>query len=127
MRSARWLALGAAFALYLSAAPAAQADCNLRTHQHVVLYSSTEDPDVLLWDSRFRLRAYHAATFDEAQELVRHARLAPGGTHAVVESCVPDFVDSPLFERPADAVGVLIVSGKYSGQRGWVLGPDVRP
>ncbi len=104
----------------------ASADCKLRQHDRIVLYSGSDDPDVLVWDSRYRLRAYHAATFDEARELLRHARLVPPGTRALVETCVPDFIASPLYDHPADAIGILIVGGPSAGSRGWVIGTDVR-
>ena len=113
--------------LWFAAIAVAYANCNVHQHQRVALYSGSDDPDVLVWDSRFRMREYHEATFDEARALVLHARLVPPGTRVVVENCVPDFVLSPLFDRPADAVGILIVSGPDSGQRGWVLSSDVRP
>lgn len=105
---------------------AASADCKLHQGDHVVLYSSTDDPDVLLWDSRFRLRDYHAASFDVERELIRHAALMGPGTRAIVEECVPDFVQSPLFDHPNDAVGIVIVEGPHRGERGWVLGTDTR-
>jgi hypothetical protein len=104
----------------------ALADCKVHQHDRVVLYSRTDDPDVLLWDSRYRLREYHAASFDEARELLRHAGLIAPGTRAMVESCVPDFVQSPLFVHPDDAIGIVIVAGPHHGERGWVLGTDVR-
>jgi hypothetical protein len=95
--------------------------------QHVVLYSTTDDPSVLIWDSRVRLRDYHAASFDEAQALLPHALLVAPGTHADVVSCVADYVTSPIFQQPDDAVGVLIVTGPQHGATRWVLGSDVRP
>ncbi len=105
----------------------AWADCKVHRGQHVVLYSTTDDPSVLIWDSRVRLRDYHAATFDEAQALLPHALLVGPGTHADVVSCVADYVTSPLFHQPDDAVGVLIVAGPNRGATRWVLGSDVRP
>jgi hypothetical protein len=81
---------------------------------------------VLIWDSRARLREYHAASFDEAQAMLPHALLVAPGTHAVVLSCVANFVESPIFQRPDDAVGVVITSGAQRGITRWVLGSDVR-
>lgn len=104
----------------------ASADCKLPAGKHVVLYSTADDPSVLMWDSRVRLRDYHAATFDEAQALLPHALLAEPGTRAQVVSCAPDYVTSPLSEHPDDAVGVLVLSGRYKGLTRWVLGSDVR-
>jgi hypothetical protein len=104
----------------------ANAQCKLHHGDVVVLYSSADDPDVLVWDSRFRLRNYHAASFDEAQQLLPHAWLAPSGTRAAVESCVPDFVQASLLSPAADAVGIVIIAGPHRDMRGWVLGSDVR-
>lgn len=112
---------------WIAAASPALADCSVRRGEHVVLYSTTDDPSVLVWDSRERLRDYHAATFDEAQALLPHALLVGPGTHAEVVSCVPDYVASPIFQQPDDAVDVLIQSGSNRGVTRWVLGTDVRP
>lgn len=106
---------------------AASAGCRLHQGDHVVLYSGSEDPDVFLWDSRYRLRAYHAASYDEGRQLANHALLVSAGARAIVESCVPDFVVSPLFPHPADAVGILVVNGPHRGITGWVLGTDLQP
>jgi hypothetical protein len=117
-----------ALMLLVMAVPAAAgADCKVRRGEAVVLYSTTDDPSVFLWDSRLRLRDYNAASFDEAQALLPHAVLVAPGTHASVVSCVPKFVVSPMFNQPDDAVGVLIVSGPQHGLTRWVLGSDVRP
>lgn len=107
-------------------APSALAQCKLHRGARVVLYSESDDPDVLVWDSRFRLRDYHAASFDEARQLLPHARLASPGTRATVESCVSDFIVPRLINAPDNAIGVIIVSGPLHDQRGWVLGTDVR-
>lgn len=112
--------------LIVARAAPVQADCRLHVGDHIVLYSTSDDPDVLLWDSRIRLRDYHAATFDEAKQLAPRARLVEPGTRAVVIECVPDFVQSRLLEHPDDAIGVIIVSGTYRGKSGWVLSSDVR-
>jgi hypothetical protein len=113
--------------LWLTAVAPAAADCRVRAGEKVVLYSSTEDPSVLIWDSRLRLRDYHAATFDEAQALLPHAFLVAPGTRATVVSCVAKFVTSQLFSEPNDAIGVLILTGRRRGLIRWVLGSDVRP
>ena len=116
------------FLLILWAADAATAlaECHFRHGQHVVLYSTPDDPSVLMWDSRARLREYHAASFDEAQAMLPHALLVSPGTHADVMVCVPSYVVSPLFQTPDDAVGILITSGTQRGVARWVLGSDVR-
>jgi hypothetical protein len=113
-------------ALVMAIAAPSSAQCKLHAGDHVVLYSSGDDPDVLVWDSRFRLRDYHAASFDEAQQLLPHALLVAADARAIVEACVPDFV-APSLSAPADAVGIRIVTGPHRGYRGWVLGTDVRP
>jgi hypothetical protein len=104
----------------------ALADCKVHRGDHVVLYSTMDDPSVLVWDSRARLRAYHAASFDEAQAMLAHAILVSAGTHATVISCFPGAVASPLFHEPDDAIGVIITTGPQHGLARWVLGSDVR-
>jgi hypothetical protein len=113
--------------LWLGAIAAAGADCKLHRGERVVLYSTTDDPSVLVWDSRERLREYHAASFDEAQAMLPHAVLVAPGTHATVVSCLPNFVVSPIFHSPEDAIGVVISSGSQRGLTRWVLGSDARP
>lgn len=125
MRRATLAALLIALTLFAHALPAI-AQCKLHRGVKVVLYSESDDPDVLVWDSRFRLRDYGAASFDVAQQLLPHARLAAPGTRATVESCVPDFVTARLLSVPDDAVGVVITTGPLRDQRGWVLGSDLR-
>ncbi|HEY2475705.1 MAG TPA: hypothetical protein VGI19_13025 [Candidatus Cybelea sp.] len=104
----------------------AAADCKVHKGTHVVLYSTTDDPAVLMWDSRARLRAYHAASFDVAQALLPHALLASPGTHADVISCFSAYVTSPLFSSPEDAIGVIVTTGPSRGAARWVLSSDVR-
>jgi hypothetical protein len=104
----------------------ARADCRLRSGDIVVLYGTSDDPDVFLWDSRFRMRQYEEGTFDEMNALLPHAVLARPGTRALVVSCVSGFVRSKYSETPDDAVGVRIISGPLHGQGGWVLGSSVR-
>jgi hypothetical protein len=112
--------------LWTASAASGLADCHFKHGQHVVLYSTADDPSVLMWDSRARLREYHAASFDEAQAMLPHALLVSPGTHADVMVCVPGYVVSPLFQTPDDAVGILITSGSLRGVARWVLGSDVR-
>jgi hypothetical protein len=118
--------LPALLMVWLAAFASAQADCKLHRGDRVVLYSTTDDPSVLIWDSRARLREYHAASFDVAQAMLPHAVLVSPGTHATVIYCVPAYVESPIFEKPDDAIGVLISSGPQRGRTLWVLGSDVR-
>jgi hypothetical protein len=112
--------------VWLAAIAPALADCKVHRGDRIVLYSTTDDPSVLLWDSRSRLREYHAASFDVAQAMLPHAVLVSPGTHAIVTSCVPAYVESPIFEKPDDADGVLVTSGPQRGRILWVLGSDVR-
>jgi hypothetical protein len=120
----------AALCLLLLVAPlhagAAPNDCKLHLGQRVALYGSGDDPDVLAWDSRFRLREYHAASYDEAEQLLPHASLEASGTRAMVVSCVAGFVQSRMLIGPQDAVGVIILNGPDHGIGKWVLGSDVR-
>jgi hypothetical protein len=104
----------------------ALADCKAHRGDRVVLYSTTDDPSVLVWDSRARLREYSAASFDVAQAMLPHATLVGPGTHANVVSCAPGFVESPVFPQADDAIGVVVTSGPQRGLAGWVLGSDVR-
>lgn len=120
-------ALLAAAALWLAASVPALADCSWHHGEHVVLYGTTDDPSVLIWDSRARLRAYHEASFDEAQAMLPHATLVGPGTRAQVLSCVANYVESPVFHSPDDALGIVISSGPKRGLIRWVLGSDVRP
>jgi hypothetical protein len=116
----------ALLAFWLAGTGVASADCKLHRGTHVVLYSTTDDPDVLIWDSRVRLREYYSASFDEAQAMLPHATLVAPGTHAQVLSCVSNYVVSPIFHSPDDAIGVTITSGRQRGVIRWVLGSDVR-
>lgn len=118
--------VSALFVVWLAATQAARADCKVHRGDHVVLYSTTDDPSVLIWDSRARLRAYSAASFDEAQAMLPHAILVSPGTRATVISCVSNFVESPIFSHPDDAIGVVISSGPQHGATRWVLGSDIR-
>lgn len=113
-------------AAWLTAVQPALADCKLHRGERVVLYSTTDDPSVLIWDSRARLRAYYAASFDEAQAMLPHAVLVAPGTHATVLACIPKFVESPIFRQPDDAIGVSISSGPERALTRWVLGSDAR-
>jgi hypothetical protein len=120
-------AMAVAALLWLAASAPAWGDCTWHRGEHVVLYGTTDDPSVLIWDSRARLRAYHAASFDEAQAMLPHAILVGPGTHAEVVSCAANYVESPVFHSPDDAVGVIITSGPKHGLIRWVLGSDLRP
>ena len=119
--------IGLLLVLWVASSAGAAADCRAHRGEHVVLYSTTDDPSVLVWDSRARLRAYHAASFDVAQALLPHALLVSPGTHAGVIACIPGYVTSPLCPAADDAIGVIVTNGSSHGIAGWVLGSDVRP
>jgi hypothetical protein len=115
-----------AMLLVLLATPAVLADCRVHPNDRVVLYGTTDDPDVFVWDSRFRLRDYEGGTFDQMRALLPHATLVRPGTRATVESCVSDFVQSKYVPEPDDAIGIVITAGPLRGQRGWVSGSAIR-
>jgi hypothetical protein len=119
--------LPALFACWIALSSVALADCRVHRGDRVVLYGTTDDPSVLMWDTSARLRAYNAASFDVAQAMSRHAMLVSPGTRGEVASCIPNYVTSPLFATPDDAVGVTLTSGPSRGTVRWVLGTDVRP
>ena len=100
--------------------------CKVRVGDRVALYGTTDDPDVFIWDSRFRMRDYEGGSFDQMRALLPHATLAPAGTRATVEACVDNFVQSKYLSTPDDAVGVVITSGPLRGTRGWVVGEAIR-
>jgi hypothetical protein len=106
--------------------PSPPPQCRLHQGDRIVLYGSGDDPDVLAWDSRFRLREYQAASFDEAEQLLAHAVLLSAGTRAQVVACVAGFVSSHSFETPEDAIGIMILNGPEKGIGKWVLGSDTR-
>ena len=112
--------------LWLLAGGIALADCRVRQNDRVVLYGTSDDPDVFVWDSRFRLRDYEGGTFDQMRALLPHATLVRPGTRAVVESCIQSFVQSKYVSQPDDAVGIVIIAGPLRGQRGWVIGSAIR-
>ncbi len=112
--------------LFLLVPQVALADCRVHPSDRVVLYGTTDDPDVFVWDSRFRLRDYEGGTFDQMRALLPHATLVRPGTRATVESCVSDFVQSKYVPEPDDAVGIVITAGPLRGQRGWVSGSAIR-
>lgn len=128
MRNTVTMLLAFAFLLTFAARGlAAGSECRLHAGDKVVLYSSSgSDPSVLLWDSPVRLRAYNAATYDEAQAMAARATLVAPGTRALVASCRPNFVQSPYSDSPDDAVGITVITGPERGHNFWVLGSDVR-
>lgn len=117
------LALLLIFASAITAGAAEQ--CHAARGMHVTLFGGVDDPDVLVWDSRDRLVNYGAGSTDTRKFLLPHALLNRPGTRAVVELCVVGVVHSKFSMDADDAVGVLIVSGKYRGRYGWVSSSDV--
>ncbi len=100
--------------------------CKVQVGDRVALYGTSDDPDVFIWDSRFRMRDYEGGSFDQMRALLPHATLAPAGTRATVEACVDNFVQSKYLSTPDDAVGVVVTSGPLRGKRGWVVGDAIR-
>jgi hypothetical protein len=111
---------------FLSLAAPSPAACRVRPHARVVLFGTGGDPGVLLWDSRFRLRAYHLATFDEAQAMLPRALLVTGGTRAVVLRCMSNFVQARYGLGLDNALEVRVLTGRLRGTTGWVAGSDAR-
>lgn len=116
---------GAAALVLLLCAPALAA-CHVRPREHIVLYGSGDDPGVLLWNSQFGLRAYHVATFDEAQAMLPRATLVAAGTRAIVIRCLRRFVAAPYGLGFDDAVDVRILSGPHRGETGWIAAADTK-
>ena len=92
---------------------------------HATLFGGVDDPDVLVWDSRDRLVSYAGGSSDVRQFLLPHAILNRPGTVAIVQTCTGGVVHPKFRMDPADAVGVLIVSGRYRGRYGWVSSSDL--
>ncbi len=107
------------------AAQAAVPQCHALHGMRVTLFGGVDDPDVLIWDSRDRLISYAGGSSDARQFLLPHALLNRPGTVAVVQSCVGGIVHPKFHMDVADAVGVLIMSGKYRGRYGWVSSSDI--
>lgn len=123
------LLAAAVWFLAAASAPAQQpqpARCRAARGMHVTLFGNVDDPDVLVWDSRARLVTYGAGSTDTRQFLLPHALLNRPGTRAVVQSCIPGIVHSKFGMDSGDAVGVLILSGRYRGRYGWVSSADLR-
>jgi hypothetical protein len=102
------------------------ADCRVHPRDKIALIGSADDPDVFVWDSRFRLANYQTGTWDVSKSLLPHALLARPGTRAMVISCVPNFVHPKFRMALDDAIGIIITSGDDRGKSGWVLGQDVQ-
>lgn len=105
---------------------AASARCGLRIGEKVALLGSMDDPDVFVWDSRFRMADYQTGTYDVAKALLPHAWVVPPGTRAVVIACVPGFVHPKYRNAVVDAVGIVMLGGPYRGRSGWITAEDLR-
>jgi len=112
-------------ALLLWSVPGA-AKCGIKNGARVALYGSFGDPDVFVWESRFRLEAYQTGTLDARDSLMPHARLAPPATRAVVLGCVQNYVHPKYVSTLDDAVYIKLLGGDYRGQTGWVMSSDLR-
>lgn len=103
----------------------ARPPCHAPRGAHVTLFGGVDDPDVLVWDSKDRLVRYSGGSADTRQFLLPHALLSRPGTRAVVVSCSMGAVHPKFGDQDADAVGVMILSGKHRGRYGWVSSTDV--
>lgn len=112
--------------LIATASAFATGSCGIARGTPVTLFGGVDDPDVLVWDSRSRLVSYAAGSSDSRRFLLPHALLSRPGTKAVVQYCVGGIVHPKFRMDSADAIGVLIVSGKYRGRYGWVSSSDLR-
>ena len=99
--------------------------CHAAHGMHVTLFGGVDDPDVLVWDSRDRLVTFAGGSSDTRKFLLPHALLTRPGTPAVVQECVAGLVLAKFRTDPEDAIGVLIMGGKYRGRYGWVSSSDV--
>ena len=118
-------ALAAAY-LSIQPLPSSSQVCKASVGQRVLLESIDSDPDVFVWDSRFRLIEYAAGTFDKANQVMAHTVLAPPGTHAIVTICVPATVKPAYSPDVYDAIGIKITAGPYRNRWGWVSSEDIR-
>ena len=101
------------------------ADCTLARGQAVTLYGGADDPDVLVWDSRDRLIQYEGGSADTRRFLLPHAILMRPGSHVKIAVCVANVVRPKFRFTAEDAVGVLIIDGRYARRYGWVRGSDI--
>ena len=104
---------------------AAAPGCNASHGTRVTLFGEVDDPDVLVWDSRDRLVSFAGGSSDTRQFLLPHAMLNRPGTRAIVQTCVRRIVHPKFRMDAVDAVGVLILSGRYRGRYGWVSSSDI--
>lgn len=113
------------FALLAVMSPASAFACRAVPGMQITLFGGVDDPDVLVWDTKDRLIGYAGGSSDTRKFLLPHAILNRPGTRAVVVSCRANAVRAKFRVDPEDAIGVLILSGKYRGRYGWVSSSDV--
>jgi hypothetical protein len=106
-------------------ASGAGATCHAARGMRVTLFGGVDDPDVLVWDSSDRLVTFSGGSSDTRKFLLPHALLTEPGTVAVVQSCEFGIVHQKFRMDAEDAVGLLIMSGKYRGRYGWVSSSDI--
>lgn len=126
MRKVLQAGIAAAALLLAIGIALASGTCGVARGTSVTLFGGVDDPDVLVWDSRSRLISYAGGSSDARRFLLPHAMLNRPGTKAVVQNCVNGIVHPKFHMDAADAVGVLILSGKYKGRYGWVSSTDLR-
>ncbi len=119
-------AVAAILALLCALLPLASSAQCLRSGTKVALLGSADDPDVFVWDSRYRLAVYQTGTYDAARALLPHAWVLHPGTRAVVVACAPGYVHPRFSAGTDDAVGIILLSGPYRGRSGWVTASDLR-
>lgn len=119
-------ALGAFVVATFAVCAQANADCNITQGERVILFSSSYDPDVLVWDSRGRLVDYAAGSWETKRALLSHAMLARAGTRALVLQCQGNVIHPKYRLATQDAVGVKMISGPYRGRYGWIAIDDLR-
>ncbi len=115
----------ALFALTPGAPARASEPCAIATGQYVLLKSNQLDPDVFVWDSRFRLSSYAAGEWRNTQDVLDHTILSKPGTRGYVIQCEPQqvrFRYDPTMVQ--DAVGLKLTSGPQRGRYGWVASDD---
>jgi hypothetical protein len=118
-----WLA---ALSIAALAPAAAAAQCNVHGgHQIVYLRSAELDPDVFVWDSQERVRAYAAGYWKSTSDVMDHTVLSKPGTRALVVECHEGVVKSKFANEVLDAIGIKLESGPNRGRYGWVTSEDI--
>lgn len=101
--------------------------CVATPRDRVVLAADTSDPDVFVWDDRFRLTEYALGRWGDTRSVMVHTVLAHPGTRAVVLACLPGALHPKYSVVREDAVRVTMLTGPYRGRSGWVAARDVHP